>query len=222
MKLYSLALSPYAARVRGAIYAKNLPVEIVTPPEDWRTSREFRAINPLGRIPVLVLDDGTALPESGVIVEYLEDKYPEPSLRPKSPEALARVRLITEVADLYVLQAMMPLFFLFDSAKRDEAAIDAQTQKLKDGLGQLDGLLQPEGYAFGDRLTTADVWLTPVRFSLNGLMSFSGRTDLLKRYKAVAAYAEAARADGILNRVWDEMAEGLQSFMASRAAAPKK
>jgi glutathione S-transferase len=209
MKLYSLALSPYAARVRGAI---------VTPPEDWRNSREFRAINPIGRIPVLVLDDGTALPESGVIVEYLEDKYPEPSLRPKSPEALARVRLITQVADLYVLQAMMPLFFLFDSAKRDEAAIEAQMQKLKDGLGQLDGLLQPEGYAYGDRLTTADVWLTPVRFTLDGLMAFTGRSNLLDKHKAVAAYADAARADGILDRVWQEMAEGLRDFMASRAA----
>jgi glutathione S-transferase len=218
MKLYSLALSPYAARVRGSIYAKNLPVEIVTPPEDWRNSREFRAINPIGKIPVLVLDDGTALPESGVIVEYLEDKYPEPSLRPKSPEALARVRLITQVADLYVLQAMMPLFFLFDSAKRDEAAIEAQMQKLKDGLGQLDGLLQPEGYAYGDRLTTADVWLTPVRFTLDGLMAFTGSSNLLDQHKAVAAYADAARADGILDRVWQEMAEGLRDFMASRAA----
>ncbi|MEA2953568.1 MAG: hypothetical protein QOJ96_3088 [Alphaproteobacteria bacterium] len=221
MKLYSLPLSPYAARVRGAIYAKNLPVEIVTPPDDWRNSAEFRAINPLGKVPVLVLDDGTALPESEVIVEYLEDKYPEPSLRPKSPEALARVRLITQVADLYVQQPMMPLFHLFDSAERDEAATEAQIKKLKDGLGQLDGLLQPGGYAYGDRLTTADVWLTPVRFSLNGLMSFSGRMDLLKRYKSVAAYAEAARADGILSRVWNEMAEGLQAFMASRGAGKK-
>lgn len=222
MKLYSLPLSPYAARVRGAIYAKNLPVEIVAPPDDWRSSPEFRAINPLVKIPVLILDDGTPLPESAVIVEYLEDKYPEPSLRPKTAEALARVRLITQVADLYVQQAMMPLFYLFNGAKRDEAAIEAQMQKLKDGLDHLDGLLQPGSYAFGERLTTADVWLTPVRFSLDGLMSFSGRTDLLKRYKSVDAYADIARGDGILNRVWQEMTEGLRAFMASRAAAAKK
>ena len=75
MKLYSLPLSPYAARVRGAIYAKNLAVEIVTPPADWRTSPDFRALNPLVRIPVLVLDNGTTLPESGVIVEYFEDAF---------------------------------------------------------------------------------------------------------------------------------------------------
>jgi glutathione S-transferase len=218
MKLYSQPLSPYSARVRGAIYAKNLPVEIVTPPEDWRSSPEFRKLNPLMKIPVLILDDETPLPESAVIVEYLEDKYPEPSLRPKSPEGLARVRLITQVADLYVQQAMMPLFYLYDSATRDKAAIDAQLKKLHEGLAQLDALLTAGSYAYGDRLTTADVWLTPVRFSLDGLMAFSGKSDLLKKHKSVAAYADAARADGILNRVWQEMAEGLQAFMASRTA----
>ncbi len=221
MKLYSQAASPYSARLRGAIYAKNLPVEIVTPPEDWRNSLEFRAINPLMKIPVLILDNGTALPESSVIVEYLEDKYPEPSLRPKSPEALARVRLITQVAEVYVVDAMMPLFHLFDSDKRDDAAIEAQLKKLNEGLAQLNGLLQPGSYAVGDRLTTADVWLTPVRFTLDGLMSFSGRRDLLKRHKAVDAYADAARADGILARVWQEMAEGLRIFLEGRAAGKK-
>jgi glutathione S-transferase len=222
MKLYSLPLSPYAARVRGAIYAKNLPVEIITPADDWRNSPEFRALNPLVKIPVLVLDDGTPLPESAVIVEYLEDRYPEPSLRPKTAEALARVRLITQVADLYVQQAMMPLFYLFDTPKRDDAAIETQLQKLKEGLTQLDALLQPGSYAHGERLTTADVWLTPVRFSLDGLMAFSGRSDLLKRYKSVDAYADIAKGDGILNRIWQEMTEGLNAFMASRAAAAKK
>jgi glutathione S-transferase len=222
MKLYSIALSPYSARVRGAIYAKNLPVEIVAPPEGWNTSKEFRAINPLMKVPVLVLDDGTALPESAVIVEYLEDKYPEPSLRPKTPEGLARVRLITQIADVYVLQAVMPIFYMFDAPKRDKAAIEVQMQKLNDGLGHLDRLLQSSGYAYGDRLTTADVWMTPVRFTLDGLMGFTGNADLLKKYKSVAAYADAAKADGILARVWQEMTEGLQAFMQSRATAGKK
>src|ERR1700753_1050520 len=99
MKLFSLALSPFAARVRAAIYAKGLPVEIVTPPSDWRTSAEFRKLNPLVRIPVLVLDDGTAVAESGVIVEYLEDAHSEVSLRPRAPKDLARARYITQVAE---------------------------------------------------------------------------------------------------------------------------
>lgn len=217
MKLYSLPLSPFAARVRGAIHAKRLKVEIVSPPEDWRTAPGFRALNPMMRIPVLVLDDGTALPESGVIVEYLEDAFPDPALRPRSPAGLARVRLITQVADLYVLQAAMPLFLLFDAKTRDAAAIEAQLARLDGGLKLLNDMLDAGSYAHGHRLSTADVWLTPVRFMLDGLMRFSGRTTLLDRCKSVAAYADVARRDAALERVWQEMSDGLKALMEMRA-----
>jgi glutathione S-transferase len=219
MKLFSLALSPFAARVRVAVHAKNLPVEIVTPPSDWRTSPEFKKLNPLVRVPVLVLDDGTALAESGVIVEYLEDAYPETSLRPRSPKDLARVRFITQVAEQYVMPSIMPLFGLFDAKARDEAAITTQLTKLDGALKQLDGLLAPGAYANGDRLTTADAWLMPVRYSLDGLMNFSGRTNILDRHDAVRAYADVARRDPHLGHVWREMDDGLKAFMASRTAS---
>jgi glutathione S-transferase len=219
MKLYSLALSPFAARVRGAIYAKNLPIEIVSPPADWRTSSEYRKLNPLVRIPVLVLDDGSTLAESGVIVEYLEDAYPEPSLRPRSAKDIARVRFITQVAETYVMQAISPLFGLFDAKTRDEAAIGAQLAKLDGALGQLESLLQAGTYVFGNRLTTGDLWMTPLRYMLEGLTSFSGRTDLLDKCGAVRAYMDVARADRHLDRVLREMEEGLKAFMTSRAAA---
>lgn len=218
MKLYSLPLSPYAARVRGAIYAKGLAVEIFAPPEDWRTSPEYREINPLVRIPVLLLDDGTVIAESAVIVEYLEDAHPKPSLRPDTAESLARVRLITQIADLYVMQAMMPLFYMFDAKAKDQALIATQLDKLEEGLKHLEAILLVGEYAFPGQLTTADVWLTPVRFSLDGLMGFAELPRLLDRHKAVAAYADTARKDAALGRVWDEMADGLEAMMAARAA----
>jgi maleylpyruvate isomerase len=219
MKLISLALSPFAARVRVAIHAKDLPVEIVAPPPDWRTSAEYRKLNPLVRVPVLVLDDGTAVAESGVIVEYLEDAYPESSLRPRSPQDLARVRFITQVAEQYVMTSIMPLFGLFDTKARDEAAITAQIGKLDGALKHLNEALTPGTYAVGDKLTTADAWLAPLRFTLEGLMNFSGRTELLDRHEAVNSYAEVVRRDPHLGHVWREMDDGLKAFMASRAAA---
>jgi glutathione S-transferase len=218
MKLFSLALSPFAARVRAAIHAKSLPVDIVTAPADWRTSAEYRKLNPLARIPVLVLDDGTTVYESGVIVEYLEDAYPERPLRPRSARDLARVRLITQIGEQYVMPSMMPLFGLFDTATRDEAAITVQLAKLDTTLGHLNAMLRPSAYAVGDSLTTADVWLTPLRYSLEGLMSFSGRTGILDRHSAVNTYIDVARNDPHLGHVWREMDEGLKAFMASRAA----
>ncbi len=218
MKLYSLLLSPYAARVRGAIHAKGLPIEIADPPADWRSSAAFRALNPMVRVPVLVLDDGSGLPESGVIVEYLEDRFPEKPLRAATPEAQARARLITQVAETYVMPAVMPLFYLYDAKTRDTAAIEAQHGKLDAALGQLESLLPGGNYAVGDRLGTADIWLGPVRFTLDGLMGFAGRHDLLDRHPKVAGYAQVAQRDLVLGRVWQEMADGLKAFMASRQA----
>jgi glutathione S-transferase len=217
MKLHSLPLSPYAARVRAAIYAKRLPVEIVAPPADWRSSSDFRAISPAGRIPVLVLDDGSTLPESAVIVEYLEDAWPEPSLRPRSPEGVARVRLITQVADLYVMQVALPMFLLYDAASRDTAAIEAHHRRLDDGLKLLNDMLDAGAFAHGHKLSTADAWLTPVRFTLDGLMRFSGRDTLLDRYRSVARYVDVVQRDAALSRVWQEMADGLAAMMAARA-----
>jgi glutathione S-transferase len=218
MKLYSLPLSPYAARVRGAIYAKKLPVEIVLPPSDWRTSTTYRALNPLVRIPVLVLDNGTSIPESGVIVDYLEETHPNPPLLPETAEERAQVRVIVSVADHYVMQEIMPLFFLLDTQDRDDSEIETSFAKLAKGLSHLDRLIDANSYATGGRLTAADIWLTPVRFTLDGLMGFSGRTTLLDDYKAVAGYAKVAQRDPALGRVWQEMTDGLAAMMKSRKA----
>jgi glutathione S-transferase len=219
MKLYSLPLSPFAARVRGAVYAKGLAVEMLAPPDSFGTSAAFRKLSPTGRIPVLLRDDGTTLVESSVIVEYLEDAFPEVSLRPPGPEALAQVRLITQVADLYVMNALLPLFGLFDVKEKDTTAITAQLAKLHDGLAKLDALLAPQGYAHGGRLTTADVWLAPIRFSLDGFATFSGSSVLLDEHPRVAAYRDVIHGDPSLARVWQEMTDGLQRFMAGRAAS---
>jgi len=219
MKLYSLPLSPYSARVRGAIYAKQLDIEIVAPPEGWRQSEEFRQINPARRVPVLILDDGTALPESGVIVEYLEDAFPAVPLRPENAKDLAQVRLITGIADVYVMQTMMPIFLLLDVEKINDEAVTAGFEKLDRGLAHLESLLRPGAYAQGNRISIADVWLTPVRFTLDGLIGFAKRPDLLERYPAIAGYADVIARDPALSRVWQEMTEGLKVFYAARQAA---
>jgi glutathione S-transferase len=221
MKLYSRAASPYAARVRIAIYAKSLPIEIVNVAMGWGKSPDFLKLNPLGRVPVLAFDDGTTLPESGVIVEYLEDAYPDPPLRPRDPRDLAKVRFVTQVAEHYVMPLVFPLFGLFAAAAnaRDEAAIEAQTGKLQHSLGHLEPLLSRGRYVFGDRLSTADVWLAPLTFALHGLMDFSGRKDLLDRYPSMLGYREVVDGDPHLSRVWAEMEEGVRQFLASRPSA---
>ena len=65
-------------------------------------------------------------------------------------------------------------------------------------------------------LTTADVWLMPLRYTLEGLMSFSGRPEMLDGHDAVMAYADVVHRDPHMGPVWREMEEALKTFMASR------
>ncbi len=110
MKLYSAVLSPFASRVRLAIYAKGLDIEITTPPGGATRSPEYLAINPIGRVPALALDDGSVIPESDTIVEYLDDAFPTPPLRPASAEDKAKARLLARIGDLYLMSQGGGLF----------------------------------------------------------------------------------------------------------------
>ncbi len=82
MKLYNLALSNFATKSRIAIYEKGINVDLVDPP-GGAGSADYKKINPLGKVPALVLDNGQLIAESELINEYLEDKYPEQAASPK-------------------------------------------------------------------------------------------------------------------------------------------
>lgn len=217
MKLYSVDLSPYAARARISIYAKKLPVEIVAPPAGGIKSPEYLALNPMGKIPLLVLDDGVSIPESETIVEYLEDAFPEPALRPHGAEGAARVRLIARVAEIYVKAPLFALFSQLDPTRpRDEAAVEAGLAKLDDGLRHLEAFMPAGAYAAGDRFTTADCEVTPVSFFLNVVLSGLDRLDFLAGHPRMTAYMASAKRDPVLAKVLGEMAEGLKVFRQAR------
>src|SRR6476659_7980360 len=106
MKLYSEDTSPYSAIVRAAIYAKGLDIPIEAPPGGIK-SEAYRKVSLTGRVPCLVLDDGTPLPESAVIIDYLDEKFPDPPLRPGGPEGRARIALIRRIAEGELIAPMV-------------------------------------------------------------------------------------------------------------------
>jgi hypothetical protein len=118
MKLYSEDSSPFSAPVRVAIYAKGLNIDI-EPPTGGLLSARFHAINPVGTIPCLILENGEPLPESAAIMEYLEDKFPETPLLPPEPEAKARVRLLQRIGELQIMTPLVELSRQADPARRD-------------------------------------------------------------------------------------------------------
>lgn len=97
MKLIDAARCPYCARVRIALAEKRLDYETVEVDLADRPPWLLELNPPNGRVPVL--DDGFTLPESDVIIEYLEDRYPEQPLLPADPEGRARARLLVQRFD---------------------------------------------------------------------------------------------------------------------------
>lgn len=213
MKLYSAELSPFAARPRVAIYAKSLPVEILAHPADLK-SPEYLAINPMGKLPALVLDDGTVIPESDTIVEYLADAFPAANLRPAKAADIARGRLIARVAELYVMASGAALFGQMNPVTRDAAVVDDAFVKLESGLEHLNVFMTDDTYAVGDTITTADCALVPMLMFVGVFGMVFGKGDLLARHGKVAAYWGRVQKEPGAARVLAEM----QAALAARRA----
>jgi glutathione S-transferase len=168
MKLYSMDLSNFATKSRLVIYEKGLNVEMAAIPGGKLSSPEYAQINMLGKIPALEAD-GLLIPESEVINEYLEDKYPTPPLLPKSPEGRAKVRILTRFHDLYLEPPLRALFGQMNRKTRDEKVVGEKVTDLKNRIGQLEKMLADGGFACGSEFTLADCALAPTVFFVTNL-----------------------------------------------------
>jgi glutathione S-transferase len=215
VKLLSSAMSPYAARVRLAIYAKNLPVEIA-PSGLWTASGEkspqYLALNPIGKVPTLLLDDGTALGESETIVEFLADAFPTAQLRPQQAADIARARLLARIADLYVAGPGGELLPQVRAPKRSRAAIKRGIEAMDEGLRYLEHYLRDEPYAVGQSFTVADCALASYVFFFADLVAAAlGHGNLIAKHPKVAGYQNRIQRDAAVEKVLHEVRTALAS-----------
>ncbi len=213
LTFYNYAASPYSARCRIQIYAKDLPVKIETlaPPfPDW-----FLKLNPLKKLPALDID-GFILPESEVICEYLEDLGKGPSLRPDDPKERARMRLFSRLSDLYLMPCVGKLVPFLRGTPRDEAVITAAAADIDKGLRDLAHFGLGQRYAVGGKLSLADCSLMPGFMGLRGIFGALKLADPLAKVSAASAYYDATANDPHITRVLGEMSEALKAMMAQR------
>jgi len=203
MKLYNAMLSPFAARCRMQIYAKGLEVEFAEAWDDF-TREQLALINPMTKVPVL--EDGElVLPESDTICEYLEDRFPEPALRPESCEARAKMRLLSRLTDFYVFEALSPLFGHLSRKYRDQEVVDRQLAAMEKGLGAVEHFLSDEGFAAGPSLTLADCTLVPILLFIITYLPYLGIDEPLKPYPRLANYWSRIEQHESAARVIDEI-----------------
>src|SRR6266404_5918414 len=163
MKLYNVNLSNYASRCRILIYEKGAAVDIVPIPGGDLKSPEYLKIYPMGKTPSLEAN-GQMIGESEIINEYLEEKFPQPALLPKEPEARARTRAISRFHDLYFEPPLRALFPQVSAKEKDQKLIAEKTAEFKMRADQLESMLSSGPYATGAAFTLADCALAPTMF----------------------------------------------------------
>ncbi|NIO42322.1 MAG: glutathione S-transferase [Burkholderiales bacterium] len=141
MKLIVAKPSPYARKARIALLEKGIKCEIVVD-NPWLPETKVTDANPLGKVPALLLDDGSVVHDSKVIIEYLETMGVPPALLPA--DALTRIshKQIEVVADgicdavvLSALEGARP------EGKRSDAWLERQRKKITEGVAELERLL---------------------------------------------------------------------------------
>lgn len=169
IELYGYWRSSAAYRIRIALHLKGL--EATQRPVHLRRGEQrapdYRRRNPLGRVPTLV-DGAATYVESLAILEYLEERYPEPPLLPPGPGERARVRALADVVacDIHPMNNLSVLKYLEEELKVDTDARSRWYRHwIEVGFGALEALLagDPRTGAFchGERPTLADVCLVP-------------------------------------------------------------
>ena len=166
MKLYSFFRSSASYRVRIALALKGLNYETISIPmrDNSHRSESYRKINPQQRLPTLELDDGTKLIQSLAIIDYLDAVHPEPRLIPDDPLERARVQAVAQIigCDIHPLNNTGTRSLLTSMFGADEKSLDSWTAYwIREGFAAIDRLIQPGPYAFGDRITLADICIVP-------------------------------------------------------------
>jgi glutathione S-transferase len=169
MILYDAARCPYCARVRIVLAEKRLPYDPVVIDLSDRPAWLYTK-NPSGRVPVLEEDGGLVLPESLVLMEYLEERFPEPALWPADPAERALGRLWLDRFDVR-------LGADYYAARRGEQS------ELEARLAGLDAALEAQPFLSGRAYGLADIgylpWILRARSTLG--------VDL-EPYESVAAW----------------------------------
>ncbi|MDP1862978.1 MAG: glutathione S-transferase N-terminal domain-containing protein [Thiobacillus sp.] len=157
MKLVSSLTSPFGRKARIVLLEKKIPCQLQVE-NPWLPDSVVATINPLGKVPVLVLEDGVSVFDSRVIVEYLDHISPVGHLIPSEPKSRMVVRGVEALADGVTDAAV--LVFLERKRPPEQQSADwmtLQNKALFSGLEALSEALGEKPWFLGNSMTLADV-----------------------------------------------------------------
>jgi glutathione S-transferase len=203
MKLYDSKLAPNPRRVRIFLAEKNVavPTEQVDIAGMQHKTPEYTAINPLQRMPSLVLDDGTVITESIAICRYFESLHPDPPLFGVGSKDIAIVEMWNRRAEMNFLATVAAVFRHTHPAMRElevpQVAAWAESNRPRAAwfLEMLDGELATREFVAGDRFTVADITMqVAVDFMKPARLAIPGDATHVKRWHAAVSTRPSAGA----------------------------
>jgi maleylacetoacetate isomerase len=190
MELYTYYRSTSSYRVRIALALKGLdyrsiPVNLL---KGEQRQADFLTLNPQGRVPALRVGEGDLLVQSPAIIEYLEERYPQPSLLPGDPLQRAHARSVAALigCDVHPLHNVSVLNQLRQLGHDEGQVSQWIAHWIGQGLAAVEQWIGDKGYCFGDAPGVADVYLIPQLYAAE---RFNIALDAYPRIRRVAALA---------------------------------
>lgn len=157
MKLLASLTSPYARKIRVVLMEKRIEVDLVEE-NVWAPDTKVGLHNPLTKVPVLVLDDGTSLYDSRVIAEFLDGITPVSRLIPEGGRDRAMVKRLEALGD-GITDAGIAIFL---ERKRDQGLqghdwITRQMGKVESGIAAVARELGDRKFCQGENMTLGDI-----------------------------------------------------------------
>lgn len=157
LQLISATPSPYARKVRISLGEKNIPFELRTE-VPWDSTTATPRYNPLEKLPVLITEDGEGVYESRYILEWIEAKFPTPTMLPDGIDDVLFARKVEVVAD-GVCDACVLMFWERHrpDAEQSKPWIARQMRKVEGGLKALASWTADQEFVVGKRFGLADI-----------------------------------------------------------------
>lgn len=155
MILISATPSPFARKVRIALIEKAIRFTLQNE-VPWHADTQTPRYNPLEQLPILIPEDGVPVFESTYLMDWLEYKYPEPSMLPADPALAMEAKLVQTISE-GVADATVLLFW---EMQRDHVSAEwarRQLRKVRGGLTDLDRRVGDREFVVGDRFGLADI-----------------------------------------------------------------
>jgi glutathione S-transferase len=212
MKLYYAPASSYSQRVLIALYEKQIDFDAIEVNLfDPESRSHYLQINPFGKIPTLVTDDGKILFEACIIIEYLDRYFPnKPQLIPEDLEQALEVRSLERIIDVYVNTGREALFADTQRAIEERGSKEVIKAKrlLETACVLLDEKLQERTWLAGEEFSLADCAAAPVLAYLRIVYDYKHLSRLTDYVKRLADRSSVAK-------VQNEGREQMRKMLAS-------